>query len=183
MSYPESSLPERWVQRIFATMRATYGASFDRQWECPAGTDPADHIAAMLEHWGRELRAYQQHPGAISYALENLPEHPPNLIEFRALCRRRPDSEQKRLEAPRVLPAEMREAVAGIAKPEPKDDPRQWARDLRIREQNGANLTLAQRAMWREALKTDYGSAAEQFRSGEVIPNEALPPGMRKEWP
>lgn len=181
MSHPASSLPERWVQRIFATMRATYGAAFDRQWECPAGTDPADHIAAMLEHWGRELRGYQQNAQAIAYALENLPEHPPNLIEFRALCRRRPDGDQKLLEAPRVPPAKMLEAVSSIARPEKKDDYKQWARDMREREKSGAHLTLAQRAMWKTALENDFGSGDGQAVAFTPIPAEILPPAMRQE--
>ena len=54
MSSPESSLPEAWVQRIFATMRATYGAALDRQWECPAGADPVafdrEHVI-VLSDW------------------------------------------------------------------------------------------------------------------------------------
>lgn len=181
MSTPESSLPERWVQRIFATMRATYGAAFDRQWECPAGTDPADHIAGMLAHWGRELRGYQQSPHAISYALDNLPEHPPNLVEFRALCRRRPDPAQQRLEAPKVPPAKMLEAVAAIAKPVPKMDPKQWARDLQQREERGDALTLAQRDIWRAGLiDTDRPDEAKLFGGFATIADEILPPGMRK---
>ncbi len=152
MLNPESSLPEPWVRKIFATMRATYGASFDRQWQCPAGTDPAEHAAEMIGHWARELRGYQQSPQALAYALDHLPANPPNLIEFRALCRGAPQYAQPQLEAPKVLPEKMREAVAGIVKPEPADDPKQWARDLQQREKNGAALTLAQRDMWREAL-------------------------------
>lgn len=181
MSTPESSLPERWVQRIFATMRATYGAAFDRQWQCPAGTDPADHVAQMLEHWGRELRGYQQNPGAITYALENLPEHPPNLIEFKALLRRRPDNNpQARLPMPDVPPAKILEKMASIGKPEAQDDPRKWARDLEAREKRGDKLTLAQSMAWREALATDASADAELFGAGNPIPDECFPPAMRK---
>lgn len=180
MSTHESSLPERWVQRIFATMRATYGAAFDRQWQCPAGTDPADHVAAMLAHWGRELRAYQQNPAAITYALENLPEHPPNLIEFRALCRRRPDTSAPQLEAPRVPSQRIIEAVASIAKPAPKTDPKQWARDLQEREARGEKLTVAQMATWRMALDGDTSRDVELFGGFKAIDDDILPPAMRK---
>lgn len=162
MSNPESSpssLPESWVRKIFATMRATYGASFDRQWQCPAGTDPAEHAAEMIGHWGRELRGYQQSPSAIAYALEHLPANPPNLIEFKALCRGAPQYAQKQIEGPKVTPERMLEAVAGIAKPEPKHNPKQWAEDLKAIEDRGGHLTLAQRSMWREALSENrsYG--------------------------
>lgn len=152
MSNPESSLPEPWVRKIFAAMRATYGAAFDRQWQCPAGVDPAEHAAGMVGHWARELRGYQQAPAAIAYALDHLPANPPNLVEFKALCRGAPQYAPPRLEGPKVTPERMVEAVAGIAKPAPKHNPRQWAEDLKAIEARGGHLTLAQRQMWRVAL-------------------------------
>lgn len=159
MSNPESSLPERWVKKIFATMRATYGAAFDRQWECPAGVDPAEHAADMLEHWGRELRGYQQSAQAIAHALGSLPPHPPNLVEFKALCRGAPQYvNQGRLEAPKMPPEKMLEAVAAIVKPEPRHDDKKWAKDLQALEGRGGKLTLAQRVMWRAALGVDQPS-------------------------
>lgn len=154
-----SSLPDAWVRKIFATMRATYGAAFDRQWQCPAGTDPAEHAAEMIGHWGRELRGYQQSPSAIAYALEHLPASPPNLIEFRALCRGAPQYTQKQLEGPKVTPERMLEAVAAIAKPEPQFDPKDWAKKLKAIEERGGHLTLAQRSMWRAALRENGGAA------------------------
>lgn len=179
MQTPASSLPEAWVKKIFSTMRVTYGASFDRQWECPAGQDAAEHASSMLAHWGTQLGPYANHPEALAYALENLPDFPPSLIEFRNLCRRAPDKKTPLLEAPKVTPAEMLAAVATIAKPEPKEDPKQWARDLQQRDKNGAALTQAQRAMYRAALANDYGSGRESFNPGGVISPDALPPGMR----
>lgn len=157
MSNPESSqssLPESWVRKVFATMRATYGAAFDRQWQCPAGMDPAEHAAEMIGHWGRELRGYQQSPKAIAYALDHLPSNPPNLIEFKALCRGAPQYvEAPKLEAPSTPPPpHMAEAVAGIVAAKP-DDPKQWAHDLKARERRDPRcLTASQRWMWREAL-------------------------------
>lgn len=148
------SLPEPWVRKIFATMRATYGASFDRQWQCPAGTDPAEHAAEMIGHWARELRGYLQSPEALAYALDHLPSNPPNLIEFKALCRSAPQyADTKRLESPKTPPPpHMVEAVAGIVAAKP-DDPRQWAHELKERERRDPKgLTAAQRWMWRQAL-------------------------------
>lgn len=183
MSTSESSLPERWVQRIFATMRATYGAAFDRQWQCPAGTDPADHVAAMLEHWGRELRAYQQNPGAISYALENLPEHPPNLVEFKAMCRRRPETNVPRLEAPKVDKQRILAAISSFTLGSKIEDPKGWARALETREKGGEQLTDAQRMMWRSALANDTSRDAELFKAFTPIDDAVLPPAMRKRDP
>ena len=151
MSNHESSLPDAWVERIWATMRATYGAAFDRQWECPAGIDPVKHVETLKAHWGRELARYQQNPEAIRYALQHLPPHPPNLIEFRAACSRRPSYVQAQLAAPKADPARVAEIVGGIARPPPRD-PKAWAHELQKREQAGHNLTITQRQMWREAL-------------------------------
>ena len=55
MSLPQPSLTDGWVERVWAHMRATYGASFDRQWECPHGADPAE--------WPADLRV-REFPGA-----------------------------------------------------------------------------------------------------------------------
>jgi len=151
MSNPESSLPESWVERIWATMRATYGAAFDRQWECPAGIDPVEHVKTLKAHWGRELARFQQNPSAIRYGLEHLPPHPPNLVEFRAACTRRPTYVQAQLAAPKPDPARVAKIVGGIARPAPRD-PKAWAHALQAREERGEKLTLAQRDMWREAL-------------------------------
>lgn len=164
MSMPESSLPEAWVERIFATMRATYGASFDRQWECPPGVDPAEHGAQLKAHWARELRGYQQSPQAIRHALENLPDHPPNLVEFRALLRRAPLPEFKALPSPVSKPdqAMLAKAVGSLTHGAAYD-PKAWARALAEREANGANLTLAQRTIWRTALKVPGSMSAREF--------------------
>lgn len=151
MSNPESSLPETWVRKIFATMRATYGASFDRQWQCPAGADPAEHAAEMIGHWGRELRGYQQSPSAIAHALDNLPANPPNLIEFKALCRHAPQYMAPALPAPKPNMEVAAQALKGVNVE--AFDPKEWAKDLKAREaRDPKGMTAAQRWMWREAL-------------------------------
>lgn len=155
-----SSLPDAWVRKIFAAMRATYGASFDRQWQCPAGADPVEHAAEMIGHWGRELRGYQQSPSAIAYALDHLPPNPPNLIEFKAMCRQSP-SKQPQLPAPDFNSEAAIKALSGLQRPDPLS-PKAWAWVLKEREQRGSKLSIAQRGMWRAALGvgvTEGGSA------------------------
>jgi hypothetical protein len=142
-------------------MRANYGASFDRQWECPAGTDPVAHVAEMRLHWGRELRYYQQSPHAIAYALEHLPEFPPNLPQFKALCVRRPDHpEVKQLPPPPADPAQL-ERVRVIAKGIRIRHDREWAHRLAERAKAGFRLTITQRDMLREVMR-DAESEAEE---------------------
>lgn len=163
MSTPESSLPEAWVRRIWDTMRATYGAAFDRQWECPAGVAPEAHVQNLMATWGRGLAQLQQNPKAIAYGLDNLPEHPPNLPQFRALCNRRPDKPQQALPAPKADPARVQQALAGIGRGQSARDPLQTLRELaesdaRDGTYKGRKVTLAQRQTYRQALGMDRGN-------------------------
>lgn len=140
------SLPSPWVDRIFTKLAITYGQRFLGLY---AGLD----LQAVKDDWGHELRAYAQSPKAIAHALDSLPvDKPPTVLEFRALCRTAPQYVERQLEAPKVPPEKVREAVASITRPAPKHDDRKWARDLKAIEERGGNLTLAQRQMWRAAL-------------------------------
>lgn len=142
------SLPAAWVDRIFAKLAVTYGQRFLGLY---AGLD----LQAVKDDWADELRGYAQSPQAIKHALEHLPvDKPPTVLDFKVLCRAAPQyADTKRLESPKTPPPpHMAEAVAGIVKAKP-DDPKQWAHDLKAREQRDPKgLTAAQRWMWREAL-------------------------------
>ena len=84
--WPVAAIPQRWVETLFATMSATYGARFADLWR---GTN----IAQVKRHWGAELAkltAPQMKAGRDN--LMALPK-PPTLPEFLALCR------QARMEA------------------------------------------------------------------------------------
>jgi len=157
MSHHESSLPDAWVERIWATMRATYGAAFDRQWQCPEGEDPLRHVSTLKAHWGRELGRYQQAPDAIRYALDNLPAYPPNLIEFRAACNRRPDAPVPQLPAPKPDPQRVAEALAPLAAARAQASqarhPREWARSLHQQIQAGRKVSPAVRDMVADVMR------------------------------
>lgn len=159
MSHPESSLPDAWVRKIWDTMRSTYGAAFDRQWECPVGTTPEAHVQNLMAVWGRGLAQLQQNPQAIAYGLDNLPEDfPPNLLQFRAICNRRPDPKLPALEAPRAAPEKVREMVSKLIKTPGETDLLDWARALHAADQkdgtfNGRPITLAQRQTYKQALR------------------------------
>lgn len=150
-----SSLPDAWIERIWTTMRANYGASFDRQWEVPAGVDPVAHVAQMKAYWGSELAGYQQSPAAIKHALSILPDFPPNLPQFKALLRSAPMYHVPALPPPKVEYAEVAPIIQAMRRPV-QDSPKAWAWKLREREQAGSkNLTKAQRDAWREALESE----------------------------
>lgn len=60
-------------------------------------------------------------------------------------------------------------------------DPMAWAHALRERERTGKTLSEAQRTAWRVSI--DRRPAAEPMGTFTPIPNDALPPGMRKHNP
>lgn len=124
MSNHISSLPENWLEKIWLAMRAAYGATFDRQWETPAGADPEQHVKEMKAMWGRGLAQFQQSPKAISEALDNLPQFPPNLMEFRDLCKAHVPVPRTALPAPAPRPVQDRYRDALKQLSVPIEDPR-----------------------------------------------------------
>lgn len=74
------SLPDAWVDRIFEKLTLVYGHQFLSRWD-------GMPIADVKASWAQELSRFQQNPGALAYAMENLPAHKaPSVLEFRALC-------------------------------------------------------------------------------------------------
>lgn len=144
------SLPDSWVDRIFSKLAVAYGQRFMGLY---AGLDPAD----VKADWARTLACYQQNPDALAYGLEHLPaDNPPNALQFRDLCRRRPDAPVPKLPAPSANPefrAQALEALRhlGTTFGRPKN-PKRWAYRLKDREERGDSLTQFQRDAWREAL-------------------------------
>lgn len=47
-------------------------------------------LANAKQVWADELGGFAEHPEAIAYALENLPERMPNAIVFKEICRKAP---------------------------------------------------------------------------------------------
>lgn len=165
MSSPASSLPDAWVQRIWSTMRATYGAALDRMWATPPGADPAQHAQQLMAHWAKALGRYQSNPQAISHALDHLPPHPPNLVEFQALCNRRPDvPDLAALSGPKADPARVQQVLEGLDRRPAGRDPQQTLRELAASDAKdgtyrGKPVTLAQRKTYRQALGMDQQGA------------------------
>lgn len=167
MSQPVQSqreaVPAAWVDRIWGVMRATYGVAFDRQWACPAGIDPVQHVSAMRTHWAGNLAVFAGNPGAIAYALDNLPvAHPPNLLEFVALCRRRPDAPLPALEGPAADPARVAGAMGKAKAPRAPRHPMAWAHEVRAREARGDRVSRYAREAWRRALRLPLDAPARQ---------------------
>jgi len=166
MSNHASSLPERWVHSLWTELGANYGARWPRQFPvppCPPGVDAAkhaaDHIAGIQAVWAKRLGHLQSNPGALRYALDHLPENPPTLPEFAALCNRRPDRPAPALDAPKADPKRVQQVLAGLDTKRAPVDRLAPLRALHDRDvnhggvlANGKTITLAQRATYRQAL-------------------------------
>lgn len=146
---------ESLIDLVFAKCSLVYGRDFLSRWE---GLD----IGEVRADWCRELGGLMDAPHAIRYGLENLPaDKAPTVLQFRELCRRRPDPTVPALPAPTASAAAVMAAVAKAIGPKGDTDPKAWAWRLRKREHACDRLTPAQRAMWREALKVELAAAGE----------------------
>lgn len=75
-------LPILWITKIFERFNAVYGPALMR------GTWGDEDLTEVWQVWADDLKTFRDHPGAIKYALENLPaDYPPNLIQFKEICR------------------------------------------------------------------------------------------------
>lgn len=141
----------RAINRLFERLAATYGAAWDRA----LGTAPLPDVKTV---WADVLNGFSDKLHAVAWALENLPERCPNVIEFRNLCRRAPSLEALALPPPPSDPQRLR---AELAKLEPlidamrvpkKIDGKAWARRLQARHAGGGLLTTFQIESYRAAL-------------------------------
>jgi hypothetical protein len=142
------SLPDAWVDQLFAKLTVRYGASFLRQY---AGLD-VDEVKA---DWAQVLGPFSQSKDALRHGLEHLPsDKPPNALQFRDLCRRPVEHDTKALKLPAppadpVMAAKVRQAFKRVGA---SGDVRSGWERLRDRELAGENLSEFQRKAWRDAI-------------------------------
>ena len=157
-------LPPEWTERIFAKLTLTYGRDFFARYE---GQEAAD----VIEDWAHGMDGFYPRGGsAIAWALDNLPERPPNVREFRALARQGPfttpdepmltqqpsatelaQAQRKAADARALIEV----AVAQCNRPahDPvRHDARAWARALVSRRQAGEPIGSEALRMARRAL-------------------------------
>lgn len=122
------------VDVVFAQLRLTFGAQWDRMWadgvETPDGRDRG--VELTKEHWVRELAIYDQYRYRLRYALGEAKRmaRPPNLGEFRALCGMAPPDKQPALPPPeRVRNPTAVDDIRRTINARPKPHPLSWARD------------------------------------------------------
>lgn len=146
------SLPINVIDRLFQRLSATYGADWDRK----LGQTP---IGDAKTAWAHELQGFGHRLDAIAWALENLPEKCPNVIEFRNLARRAPEPETPRLPEPAVNPQRLRDELAKLqpiidkAREVNSDDRLAWARAIVSRRQQGGKVAHGTYKIAAEALR------------------------------
>ena len=84
------------IDAIFAKLAVRYGATWLRQWE-------GVNMNLVKSDWGSELSGFARNLEPLRYALRNLPERCPNVVQFRAIANCCPLPEFKQLE---VAPCE-----------------------------------------------------------------------------
>lgn len=139
------SLPLPWVDRIFEKIAVVYGQQFLNRWR-------DIDLNTVKSDWCHELSGFEKNPNAIAYALANLPDTPPTVLQFKQLCLRSPSVDQQQLMPPRPDPKMVALIADGIrekvSKTEPKDY-KQWARNILAHPEGKtrAQLDMAKRAL------------------------------------
>lgn len=100
-------LPTKAIDRIFSRLEATYMAAWDRA----IGSVPVSDIKTL---WSHELSGFEGRLNDIAWALDNLPERPPNIIEFKKLCRAAPATETPQIEGPKADPERLKAELAKL---------------------------------------------------------------------
>lgn len=148
------SLPLQAVDRLFDRLTVTYGTAF-------MATCAGQNTATVKTAWAHELAAFASRDGlrAIAWALENLPERAPNVIQFRNLARQAPAAETPRLPEPKPDPERLR---AELARLQPLRDAvragqfvdhKAWAHRIIARHDAGERVNRTALGMARSALR------------------------------
>jgi hypothetical protein len=145
------TLPIKAIDRLFERLGATYGAAWTRQWvDIP--------INDVKTAWAHELQGYASNLQPIAWALENLPERCPNVIEFRNLCRHAPAPEVPRLPEPKIDPERLKQELAKLSSIRASvapgsNDGREWARRIIGRLEAGERINPATLKCAKDALR------------------------------
>lgn len=146
------SLTSEVIDRLFSRLSAVYGVAWDRQ----MGNAPLSDVKSA---WAHELAGFSDKLGMLAWALDNLPERCPNVIEFKHLARRAPVPEAARLPEPKADPARVAAELARVAPAVESArstlgfvDHKAWAKRLISRHEAGERLTPTCLLFARQAL-------------------------------
>ena len=144
------SLPVKAIDRLFERLSTTYGSQWSNQWK----DVPINDVKTL---WGYELQGFADHLDSVAWALENLPERSPNVIEFRNLCRKAPAREMPLLPEPKADPERLKKELARLGEIKNKAlaatvDHKDWARRILGNYQAGGKVNPTSLRFAREAL-------------------------------
>ena len=146
------------VGAIFDKLAVRYGAAWLRQWD---GVD----MVLVRADWEDELSGFARNLEPLRYALRNLPERCPNVVQFRAIANCCPLPEFKQLEAPAADPAKVAQTTAQLgqaakAMTAQRQDPRAWARRILERVAAGEKVSRYARESAEVAMGMRVGMSA-----------------------
>jgi hypothetical protein len=138
------------IDRLFERLSMTYGIA----WDNSIGTAPLNEIKSF---WMNQLAGFMQSKEsmmAISWALNHLPERPPNLVQFKNLCYQAPAVEKSQLPSPPADPERVKQELSKLAgMNKSKQDPKDWARKILGDYAAGVKKSPTVLKMARDALK------------------------------
>lgn len=148
-----AQLPDDVIDRLFSALTVRYGAPFLDRWR------DLD-LAVVKGDWARELSGFAGNLEALRYALDHLPDKPPNVIEFRKIANGGPAPtvpEDRRIECSAAgkerIAAELEKLAPVIAGAGRVDDGKEWARRIiandaaGIRSRSSLPLKMARAAL------------------------------------
>ena len=143
------SLSTQAIDRLFQRLAASYGAQWTRQWaDVP--------VSDVKTAWSHELAPFADNLKAIGWALENLPDYCPNLLQFKTLCKQAPKPDYKHLESPKapgdLVDSEILKMIKTLVEPAKDKDYKAWAKRLKARDEAGEALSTHQRWSYKTAL-------------------------------
>jgi hypothetical protein len=139
------------IDRLFERLSMTYGIA----WDNSLGSAPLNEIKS---HWMHELSVFlksKESMMSISWALDHLPERPPNLVQFKNLCYQAPEVQRPQLPSPPADPERVKQELAKFTgfRMGPKVDPKDWARKILADYDAGVKRPVAVVQMARDALR------------------------------
>lgn len=141
------------VDRLFERMAATYTTAWVRQFDVVPMQD-------VKTAWAHELSVFGGRLEMVAWALENLPEKCPNVVEFKKLCAMAPRPADRQLPAPKADPervaselSKLKEVFKALAPCAHAVDPKGWAKAIVAREKAGEKLNPTTLRFAREALR------------------------------
>ena len=133
------------IERLFDRLIASYGNEFLNRYQ---GLD----VNKAKSMWAYELAGYANRLDAIGWALENLPERAPNVIEFRNLCTKAPEKAAPMLDRPRADPAIVALITKKLSAPVQAVGRLDWAHRIIERKEQGAKISPTVLRMAKDAL-------------------------------